>query len=49
MDKKFKCQIIFNNGTPAKQVIIEAVNPPQARDFAEARYPGGKCVAANQC
>lgn len=29
-----------NNGTPALEVIVEAVNPPQARKFLEARYPG---------
>ena len=48
MDKTFKCNIVFNNGTPAKTVLIEATNPPQARDFAEARYPGGRCTSANQ-
>ena len=30
-----------HNGTPAlHDVIVEAVNPPQARKFLEARYPG---------
>jgi len=30
-----------NDGTPAlHDVIVEAVNPPQARKFLEARYPG---------
>ena len=28
--------------------IIEAVNPPQAREFAEARYPGCKLYGFNQ-
>ena len=47
MNKKFRCQIIFTGAT-AQSVIIEAVNPPQAKQFAEARYPGGRCVSANQ-
>ena len=47
MNKKFKCQIIFT-GQNAQSVIVEAVNPPQAKQFAEARYPGGRCVSANQ-
>ena len=46
-NKVFKCTIIFNDGNPAVQELIEANNPPQARNFAERRY-GGKCVAANQ-
>ena len=46
--KQFKCTVIFSNGNPAIEPIIEANNPPQARDFAEARYPGGRCTAANQ-
>ena len=30
-----------HNGTPAlHNVIVEAVNPVQARQFLEARYPG---------
>ena len=30
-----------SDGTPAlHDVIVEAVNPPQARKFLEARYPG---------
>ena len=28
--------------------IIEAVNPPQAKRFAEARYPGAKLYGFNQ-
>jgi hypothetical protein len=47
-NKTFKCTITFSNGNPAQQVLIEANNPPQARAFAEARYPGGTCRAANQ-
>ena len=48
MTKQFKCTVTFTNGNPAIQPIIEANNPPQAREFAEARYPGGTCRAANQ-
>ena len=46
-NKQFKCNIIYGDGNPSEQVIIEANNPPQARKFAEARY-GGKCTSANQ-
>ena len=45
--KQFKCTVIFSDGNPAIQPIVEANNPPQARQFAEARY-GGTCRAANQ-
>ena len=32
-----------NDGTPAlHDVLVEAVNPVQARKFLEARYPGYK-------
>ena len=46
-NKQFKCNIRYDDGNPAEQVIIEANNPPQARKFAEARY-GGTCTSANQ-
>ena len=46
-NKQFKCTVIFTDGNPAIQPIIEANNPPQAKQFAEARY-GGRCCAANQ-
>jgi len=46
-NKTYKCTMIFK-GNPAQKVMIEANNPPQARQFAEARYPGGKCTSANQ-
>ena len=46
--KNYKCTIIFRDGNPAIREIIEANNPPQAKKFAEARFPGGKCTAANQ-
>ena len=45
--RNFKCCVTFSDGTPAITTIIEATHAPQARQFAEARYPGGKCVSAN--
>tara|TARA_Y100000592_G_C5307440_1_gene238454 strand:+ start:357 stop:512 length:156 start_codon:yes stop_codon:yes gene_type:complete len=48
-NKTFKCNIIFSDGNPAITEYVEANNPPQARQFAEARYPGGRCTSANQC
>ena len=27
-------------GQQAIEVVVEAINPPQARQFLEARYPG---------
>lgn len=47
-NKQFRCNIIFNGGRPARTVIVEAVNPPEARDIAERQY-GGRCTSANQC
>ena len=47
-NKIFKCNVIFKNGNPCQTVVVEANNPPQARSFAEARYPGGSCTSANQ-
>ena len=47
-NKKYKCNVIFKDGNPPQRPIIEANNPPQARAFAEARFPGGKCTSANQ-
>ena len=44
--KEYRCNIIFDNGIPARQEIIEAVNPNQARDIAERRF-GGRCGSAN--
>lgn len=47
-NKSFKCNIIFTGtGRPARTVIVEALNPPEARDIAERQY-GGKCTSANQ-
>ena len=48
-NKTYRCNITFKGGNPAQTVFIEANNPPQAREFAEARYPGGTCTSANQC
>ncbi len=47
-NKTFKCNVIFKDGNPAQTVLIEANNPPQAREFAEGRYPGGTARGANQ-
>ena len=47
-NKTYKVTVTFKGGNPAQQVLIEANNPPQARDFAEARYPGGTAHGANQ-
>ena len=44
--KTFK--VTLTGGGPALQVEIEAINPPQARKFAEARYPGYRAGGANQ-
>jgi hypothetical protein len=33
---------VITKGAGGRQVIIEAINIPQARQFAEARYPGCK-------
>ena len=47
-NKTYRCNIVFKDGNPAIKELIEANNPPQARKFAEARFPGGKCTSANQ-
>lgn len=46
-NKKFKCNIVFHDGRPARTQIVEAINPPEARDIAERQF-GGRCTAANQ-
>ena len=47
-NKKYRCNIIFTGtGRPARREIIEALNPPEAREIAERIY-GGKCTSANQ-
>ena len=43
-----KYRVILVGGGPARQEVIEARNPPQAKLFAEARFPGYKATAANQ-
>lgn len=42
--KPFKVKII-GKGCTSDEVIIEATNIPQARQFAEGRYPGCKIGA----
>ena len=37
--KKFKGHCC-GGGQQALEVVVEAINPPQARQFLEARYPG---------
>ena len=46
-NKTFKCNVVFQDGRPSRFVMIEAVNPPEARDIAERQY-GGRCTGANQ-
>ena len=41
--KKYLGHCVGQTGMPAiHDVIVEAINPPQARKFLEARYPGYK-------
>ena len=42
--RPYKVKII-GRGCTSDEVIIEATNPPQAREFAAARYPGAKIGA----
>ena len=44
--KQFKVTLV--GGGPARQELIEALNPPQAKQFAEARFPGYTATAANR-
>ena len=44
--KRYKFTV-SGNGNQFTEVI-EAVNPPQARQFAEARYPGCRLYGFNQ-
>ena len=44
--KRFKVTLV--GGGPARQELIEALNPPQAKQFAEARFPGYTATAANR-
>ena len=45
--KQYKVQVV-TPGSGRNDVIIEAVNRPQAREFAESRYPGCKIAGINQ-
>ena len=45
--KSYKVQVV-TPGAGRSDVIIEAVNRPQAREFAESRYPGCKIAGINQ-
>ena len=47
-NKTYKVTITFDNGNPSRQVLIESNNPPEAKDFAEGRYPGCTAWGANQ-
>ena len=44
--KRFKVTLV--GGGPARQEIVEALNPVQAKSFAEARFPGYTATAANR-
>ena len=46
--KTFKVHVV-TPGAGSNVVHIEAVNQPQARQFAQARYPGCKIAGVNQC
>ena len=47
-NKTYKVNVRYpGTGQPAQQVLIEANNPPQAKQFAEARY-GGVAGGCNQ-
>jgi len=44
--KKFKVNVV-HKGAGSSAEIIEAVNVPEARAFAEARFPGCKIAGIN--
>ena len=44
--KTFKVNVMFNDGTGARFEYIEAVNPPQARAIAEARFPATATIGS---
>ena len=46
--KKFKVNIIYRDGNPARKEVVRANNAPQAKEFAEARF-GGEATSANEC
>ncbi len=39
---------VITKGAGSQVVMVEAVNRPQARDFAEARYPGCRIGGINR-
>ncbi len=39
---------VVTPGAGSRPVMIEAVNRPQAREFAEARYPGCRIAGVNR-
>lgn len=46
MKKVFKFKVV--DGGNSFSETIEAINPPQAKKFAEARYPGCRLYGFNQ-
>lgn len=48
MSRNKTYKVTLTGGGPARKELIEAINPPQAKSFAEARFPGYKASAANQ-
>ena len=38
--KRFKGHCTGGKNQALHDIVVEAINPPQARDFLEARYPG---------
>ena len=42
MTKTYKCNVAGRTGNQMaiEDIMVEAVNPPQAREFLKARYPG---------
>ncbi len=45
--KNFKVQVV-TPGAGSRTVDIEAINRPQAKTFAEARYPGCRIAGIRQ-
>ena len=45
--KNFKVQVL-TPGAGSRTVDIEAINRPQAKTFAEARYPGCRIAGIRQ-
>ena len=38
--KRFKGHCTGGKNQALHDIVVEAINPPQAREFLEARYPG---------